>query len=219
MSSALKLWLPLALVILGGCNSLEDKTGGAQDRVQTAGSIDFALVRERIFEPRCLSCHVQYGTYQGVRAEMEVIAKAVDSNRMPKGTPLQQPLKDLLRDWIQDGAPEKIGQAPAPLPTELEPTWASLSARVLHPRCTLCHNPNGQARFLDLSTRQAVFEARDRVFADGAKLVNFSDPAGSYLIQVVLDEAEPMPPAWSNLPRLSSVEVSVLEEWIGRGLP
>lgn len=219
MQAFLKALAPAILLILSGCNSIEDKTGGASPDVQAAGTLDFALMSERLFGPRCLSCHVQYATYTGVRAELEAIAKAVESNRMPKGAPLPGPLKALLRDWIQNGAPEKIGAPPPTAPAELEPTWASVSSQLVHPRCTVCHSPNGQARFLDLSTRQAWFQARDRVFADGTKLLDSENPAASYLVRVVRDETEPMPPVWSNLERLQDAQILVLEEWIRLGLP
>ena len=90
--------------------------------------------------------------------------------------------------------------------------WNSILAVIFVPRCIPCHNPRGQARFLDLSTRESVLAARDKIF-------NFEDPEASYLIEVIRDPLEPMPPPTSSLRQLSEDEVSILIDWIAQGLP
>jgi mono/diheme cytochrome c family protein len=90
--------------------------------------------------------------------------------------------------------------------------WASLTSSIFQPRCRPCHNPEGQARFLDLSTRESLLAERHRLF-------DFDNPDLSYLIQVVRDPVEPMPPLNSSLRKLSEEEVAVLVEWIAQGLP
>lgn len=90
--------------------------------------------------------------------------------------------------------------------------WNSISAVIFVPRCIPCHNPRGQARFLDLSTRESVLAASDKIF-------NFEDPEASYLIEVIRDPLEPMPPPTSSLRQLSEDEVSILIDWIAQGLP
>lgn len=75
----------------------------AQEKI----SSDFSFVHRAIFQPRCVSCHQQYDTYQGVIRELPAIQSAVNLNRMPKGQPLSDDLKLLLNTWIDNGAPEK----------------------------------------------------------------------------------------------------------------
>ena len=82
---------------------------------------------------------------------------------------------------------------------------------VFVPKCQVCHNENGQASFLDLSSRE-VFLANDFLF-------DTENPGGSYLVEVIEDPEEPMPPTWSNIPVLTDEEKQKVREWIGAGLP
>lgn len=184
--------------------------------------IEFATVKEAIFAPRCTSCHQQYDTYQGVVRELAAIQNSVQSNRMPKsGGPLTDNQKALLNAWIAQGAPQSTESRPTEpeQPEALAPTWKSLSENVLIPKCLVCHNPQGQAKFLDLSTRQAIFANRNQVFLDGSKLINLDQPEESYLVKIINDQDEPMPPPSSNIPRLTPQESNILTEWIRLGLP
>jgi Planctomycete cytochrome C len=104
--------------------------------------------------------------------------------------------------------PQTVGSFQKPVTAD----WNSISAGIFFPRCMPCHNPRGQARFLDLSSRDSVLAARDKLF-------NFADPEASYLIEVIRDPLEPMPPPTSSLRPLSEDEVLVLIDWIAQGLP
>lgn len=90
--------------------------------------------------------------------------------------------------------------------------WNSLSAGIFVQRCIPCHNPKGQARFLDLSTRE-------NIIAESARLFDFENPQASYLIEVIRDPLEPMPPKTSSLKPLEEDEVQILIDWIAQGLP
>ncbi|MGE0614513.1 MAG: hypothetical protein AB7P04_02645 [Bacteriovoracia bacterium] len=217
--------LILILILAFGapsCAPGSPPSGGASPAMelppQRFESIDFAVVKARVFESDCVSCHRQYGSYESVKFELGNILSAVEAGRMPRGGgPLSAEKQDLLRAWRDAGAPEVAGQeAPAPSP-EIEPTWRSVYTRVLAPKCTACHRPGGQARFLDLSTSEAFQAARDRVFGDGIKLVNSERPDESYLLQVILDPEEPMPPKWSKISPLNEREVAGVRAWIAAG--
>ena len=188
---------------------------------QEKRSVDFSTVKEMILSARCTSCHQQYENYESVVRELAAIQAAVNSDRMPKtGGPLTGLQKEILAAWIANGAPNQA-QAPPdpPLPTPLAPNWKSISENILFPKCLACHNPQGQAKFLDLSTRQIIFDNRNRVFGSGAKLIDIDSPENSYLLEILKDEEEPMPPVWSNIPRLNPDEIKVLTEWLRLGLP
>lgn len=188
---------------------------------QDSLKLDFTTVKEAIFSPKCISCHQQYDNYQSVIRELTAIQSAVASNRMPKsGSPLTDIQKNMLSVWIKNGAPEQAESISQPnIQKPLEPTWKSLSENVIFPKCLVCHNPQGQAKFLDISSRQVIFENRNRIFAGGTKLIDFDNPENSYLIEILKDDEEPMPPIWSNITRLNEDELKNLTKWLSLGLP
>ena len=214
----------LSSLFLSSCgNYLDQKTNepilnqSAQEKL----SSDFSSVKAIVFSVRCVSCHQQYNNYQGVIRELSAIQAAVTSNRMPKtGGPLTDSQKAILSAWITKGAPDQEGNPSEPnLPVALEPTWKSLSENLIFPKCLVCHNPQGQAKFLDLSNRQIIFDNRNRVFGDGSKLIDLEASEKSYLMQILNDDEEPMPPVWSNISRLTQDELKTLNQWLSLGLP
>lgn len=175
--------------------------------------LNFAVVKDRVLKKNCIQCHLAYEDYNTVAADKEKILDAILTDRMPKNAPpLNDNLKSLMVAWVRAGAP--AGQLPPDRGSDkLEPTWDSLSKKVFFPKCIQCHNPNGQAKFMDLSTRQRFFEEREYL------LNNFEDVENSYLFEILTDPEEPMPPEWSDLGRLSEEELKVIKEWIEKGLP
>lgn len=78
----------------------------------TPDAINFAMVYEQVFAPRCVSCHGERGgvnleTYDNVFANRQAIVDAVDGGFMPPRSrgPLTPEQKELLMRWIQSGAP------------------------------------------------------------------------------------------------------------------
>jgi mono/diheme cytochrome c family protein len=217
------------VLALSSCNYRVDKTGGANgaSEQKANGGVDFKLVSESILIPKCVECHAQYRDYGNVKFEISSIRTQIESNRMPKGSgPLSSEQKALLIAWAEAGAPETLGSGggvgvPDPSPPQLEVNYQSISRAIFNPKCTACHNPQGQAKFLDLSSRLTIFNQRNRVFGAGAgqKLIDFDTPESSYLLTVIKDPVEPMPPAWSGLSRLSVHETDILQQWIQLGLP
>ncbi len=203
---------------------------------------DFNQVTNLIFEPHCTRCHSQYADYSAVVGELRSIQNAIESNRMPKNArPLSADLKALLAAWVNAGAPFAVAVpqkptqpvnpadpstpvvTPTPLPTPppppvLEPTWTSLNRIVFSARCTVCHSPNGEANFLNLTSRQKIFEIRDKEVL-GQKYLDFNSPDDSYVMSVITDPDSPMPPRDSGFAPLTSKEVDTVREWIRLGLP
>ncbi len=185
-------------------------------------NLRFSDIKENILKPNgCINCHGQYNNYLSVKSELDRILAEVETNNMPKDrAPLTENEKLALREWINAGAPEDVDQPP-PIDI-LEPTWASISDKIIFPKCTQCHNQQGEASFLDLSSRQNIFNVRNRKYFGNngeVKLIDFDNPDTSYLIQIIEDPEEPMPPSYTNLGRLSEEEVNVLKQWIILGLP
>lgn len=180
--------------------------------------VTFKTVSEKVLQSNCVACHSNYSNYESVKIELNSILTAVNSDRMPKrGPPLSIADKQLLAAWANAGAPDFQTEEPKS-PIGLEPNWPSISVRLIFPKCLVCHNPQGQAKFLDLSSRQSFFNARNRDFG-GQKLLDFETPNNSYLISIVQDPDEPMPPTKSRIPALTSEEVRILTTWIELGLP
>ncbi len=212
------------VLIAAGCvdpyseSPRRDRSGPKEKESQQIG---FDEVRTRIFEPHCVRCHAHYESYDGVTRDLAGISTAIASGRMPKGAGrLDEESRSLLTAWIEGGAQKdaKDPAPPKPPVQNLEPRWESLAASVFAPKCMSCHNPNGQARFLDLTSRFAIFAARDKRVG-AMKLIDFDSPAESALLIVLRDEEEPMPPAESGMPRLSNVEIGTIETWIATGMP
>lgn len=181
-----------------------------------AGQVEFSEVRTKIFVRYCIECHVQYGAYKFVKQEVTAIQSSVSSNRMPKNAPpLSSELKALLSQWINDGAIDSSQGAPVPdleVGDLLLPTWDSLQAKIFIPKCVVCHSPNGQAKWIDLTNRKAMTVTL-------LKHINFNNPEASNLMIRLRDPEEPMPPYSSNIPVLTREEADVVVDWINRGLP
>lgn len=192
----------------------------ASNDVSNVGSgVAFAEVRDKIFVPHCVKCHIQYGDYDFVKPSLTSIVSSIEENRMPKGgPPITEDLKVLLRSWVSGGAPnEATASAPTTPPIDenvLQPTWASLSRNIFIPKCAVCHNPTGQAPWVDVSSRPGMAKTFQ-------KHINFKNPEESNLIVRLADPEEPMPPLPpdSNIPQLTEEEIQVVVEWIKAGIP
>lgn len=213
MGSFLKILSLFILISCGNKTEFKEEIPDFSRRRVPLTSLTFEKMNTDIFSSSCVQCHPGYADYNTVFNERDEILAAVLENRMPKNAPaLNDGLKSILSAWVRAGAPFG-GRGNLPDPIELEANWESLSKRVFFPKCVQCHNPNGQASFLDLSTRQKFFEQRDYL------LNNFEDVEQSYLIEILRDPEEPMPPEWSDLDRLSEKEIEVIIQWIKNGLP
>ncbi len=205
------LLLPILGLFLSACGGEKSSLKfSAPNNQELTGETDFATLRNGIFRPYCVRCHAQYDSYSGVKADIMKIQDAVESNRMPKNVdPLTASKKEFLSKWISAGAPE--GSV-----TDTEDpqiiSWNRVSREILGPKCIQCHNPDGQAKFLDLSSRQALWKKRK-------ELLDFDAPQNSYLLSVINDPEEPMPPVWSGLQRLTEEDTNLLGEWIKQGIP
>ena len=149
---------------------------------------------------------------------------------MPKNTaPLSADMKNLLKFWIDSGAPEKSlppsggenredqdDDLKKPGDREeviLEAKWGSISKNIIFPKCAQCHNPNGEGSFLDLTNLDKIKEQKDYIIGD------YNKPEDSLLYEVITDPFEPMPPPRSGLSKLTEAEVKVLADWIKADLP
>lgn len=187
---------------------------------QDISALSFQTIKSTILSPRCISCHQQYNNYESVIVELKSIESSIENNRMPKNSSaLSTGQKTLLTEWILIGAPENPGDVTKiPLPKKIEANWNSINQNIFIPKCLVCHNPNGQANFLNLTSRQEFFKKRNELFGND-KFIDFDQPGNSYLIKITQDNEEPMPPTWSNIESLNTEEVNIILKWISLGLP
>jgi uncharacterized membrane protein len=93
--------------------------GGAQSAAPS-----YAQVRDTVFSPRCVRCHdsdarVPLDTYEHARHFLPEIRETVFAKKaMPKKGALTQNESDLLRAWLDAGAPETVV---AVIPSEASP--------------------------------------------------------------------------------------------------
>ena len=201
------------LILMSACGNSFADSGPLTVTQLGVNGVTFEQLQQEVFVPHCLRCHGNYSSVEAITQALPRIISRVESGSMPQGGPRLSPkLIALLKNW----RPLDVTT-----PTALAPTWASLSVNLIGPKCMSCHNPTGQALFLDLSTRQAIFNERNRLSVDDQKLIDFDDPDASYLLVRVKDPLEPMPPLppFSTIPQLTAAEADVLREWIARGLP
>lgn len=198
------LRLASLLIIITACR-VPPTTGNLEfEEIKIAApleTIDFEVIKQEILEPQCVQCHPAYSNYNNVKADLAAIQRSIETDRMPKDAPaLEGNLKLLLAEWISLGAPSKV----IPKPIALAPNWKSLSEKVFFPKCAQCHNPAGQAAFLDLSTYEALKALPIDV---------------DYLFEVITDPEQPMPPTWSNIAPVEAKQLEVMMQWFEQDLP
>ncbi|MCB0366239.1 MAG: hypothetical protein H6624_08090 [Bdellovibrionaceae bacterium] len=203
------------LLIMVGCKAHHDipaDDGMGFDK--TTESLDFATTSSEVLDRSCVRCHEHYSDYDSVVRELREIGTSVRAGRMPKDGPaLSRRQRELLLSWVDAGGPREVGDLPIDIPERnLQPTWESLSENLFRPHCVVCHNPNGQVKYLD-------FSSYDSTMSQSKLLFNHPEAEKTYLIQVILDPFEPMPPKNSRVKRLDQEQLSTLLEWIRLGFP
>jgi hypothetical protein len=70
--------------------------------------LNFQRIKNEIFLPKCQQCHqggsLNFSNHGLVLAQIEQITAAIESNFMPPGGPLSNREKDLIFQWIKEGA-------------------------------------------------------------------------------------------------------------------
>lgn len=213
MANLIKLIILLLPIALIACKPQHDEgSDNYNGSFKASDNPSFEFVRERIFSPQCVKCHAHYSNYSSVLKELVQIKDSVFNGRMPKNaSPLNIELKADLLNWIEAGAPFKNDQPP-PEADELLPNWISIKENIFLPHCAICHNPNGKVPWVDLTSFEAIQLNKELLF-------NFQSPINSYIIELILDSNEPMPPPDSNIKRLDQKQIGVLVEWIKNGAP
>lgn len=225
----------LAIIILGlvvGCGRPARMPEAENLASQKGQSLDFEVLKNSIFAPKCMACHAVFSSYESFMTSGMVVAKnpetsplylKVASGQMPKGgTPLSDTETKAIYDWISGGAvksaggttttPPVDGSAPGPVPppivspptgpTIASPTFAWIQANVFVPRCAVCHRGTIAPAGYDLTSYDGVLLG-GRVLA--------GNPTGSLLLQRINNNS--MPP---GNPLTAEMKL-MITQWIQNG--
>lgn len=202
------------LTLLGGCNynhvhgdAADADPAGASASILSA-SLDYPSVQAAVIGPQCLRCHSGLGGNQGglslesyaqVRTALaRIYFRSVERRDMPPSPGLNVAQFDLLKAWIEAGAPERnLGRSSS---REIRGpiTWIVIKEQVLKSSCLDCHsgrNPDGN---LDFENYDVVKSNIEKIFRSA-----------------VVDQTMPLEP----YPALSLSEKQALMKWISQGLP
>lgn len=179
--------------------------------------LSFDLVKSRVLAPRCVACHnsasakggVILDNYDDVKANLGRIETAALVNQtMPPTGPLSDSSKELLRAWIDAGAPREGSGATQPT---LEATFTSIRKNVFEAKCVVCHTAGGTAEKVPLVDYTTLLNSPRELVLPG-------NPTESALVlSIEATDDNQMPPKDSGLGRLSDLEISTIKSWIQDG--
>ncbi len=195
-----------------------------------SSTVDYAFVRDHVFQPRCTQCHggsggVNLETYASIKANLSRISQvALVAQRMPPSGPLPLAEQNLLADWIRRGAPERVAHprpttspspqpSPLPSPEGLQPSFASIKHLLFEPKCLGCHTTGGPASGVSLNTLRDLLDSPRELVLPG-------NPNESGLVRALArPDSDPrrMPPPSTQMPRIPADQLSIIRLWIQNG--
>jgi mono/diheme cytochrome c family protein len=184
--------------------------------VNTIKEYSYAMVKQNVFTMNCVGCHGSSGgvnleSYAAIKAALPRIENAVFVNHsMPKNGSLDENSLQILRNWIDLGAPEGPVTVATPAPT-LVPTYSSIREQIFLPHCASCHRSGGAATNVILDNYQSLLNSpRDLV------LPRDSETSGLIMALVRTDDKQ-MPPKSSGASPLTSEQIATIKKWINDG--
>ena len=206
-----------------GCNYTKLKQSSADDNLKFSlpeeklSSLSYSVVGQKIFSPKCISCHGNSGnisleSYSDITRNIALIKKAVfDEKTMPKRGSLTEEELSYLWNWIKLGAPEQAQNGNvAPIPEPILPTYDSISRNVFQTSCKDCHNPTG--------TGKRILFDKDALLNSPLELIIPNNPDESGLV-VTLEriDSKRMPPAKEGYSALKDEAKAAIRKWIENG--
>ena len=222
-----------ALLFLGslswvGCSYSTQKVPADATTVsaELLSKVSYQMVKTEVFDKSCVSCHgvsggVNLESYESAVAVLARIkTSTIDEKRMPKAPdpPLSQRQREVLSAWIQVGGrklPADGSDAPVEPSPELKPTFSSIHALILQPKCVRCHRADS-----DSQAKEMPFTTYEEIRNHPRYVVNPDNPEeGESLLTAVLRAGanKPMPPPDSGISPVKPEELLIIEEWIRRG--
>ncbi len=206
-----------------GCNYTKLKQSSADDNLKFSlpeeklSSLSYSVVSQKIFSPKCVSCHGNSGnvsleSYSDITRNIALIKKAVfEEKTMPKRGSLTEEELSYLWNWIKLGAPEQAQNGNVdPIPESILPTYDSINRNVFQTSCKDCHNPIG-------SGKRILFD-KDALLNSPLELIIPNNPDESGLV-VALErtDSKRMPPAKEGYSALKDDAKAAIRKWIENG--
>lgn len=210
--SLLVLGALMALMASCNYNHMKKESGSApagmeKIKAQPMTSLDFQSVRAAVLTPSCLQCHSSAGgnkgglsleTYQQVRAQLNrIYYRSVEKKDMPaEGLPSFQ--LELLKNWIESGAPERgLGRGTG-RPIQGPLTWLVIKNQVLKSSCLDCHSGENADAGLDFESLETVRGNIEKIFESA-----------------IIKQTMPLEPYGA----MTEFEKQALMKWISQGMP
>ena len=176
-----------------------------EDRIQQKTISGYEAVSKFVIGPNCLNCHsnasgnrggLNLENYDSIKLQLnQIYLRSVERQDMPPGG-LEPALRDILKDWIENGAAKQSSLGAGDLKGPL--TWKDIKSKILQTKCLDCHslpNPEGN---IDLSNYET-----------------FKSNINSIFDHVFIKQDMPLAP----YPSLSLGEKTALLKWISQGFP
>jgi uncharacterized membrane protein len=164
-----KVYILFFLITAQSCNyrtvqgSSQNTT--AQDEINVFElSNNYESVQQIVISKQCLQCHSESGgnkgnlnleTYSSIRNNLnQIMFRVIEKNDMPEGG-LSQADYQLMKLWIESGAPEKNTANGANKPIAGPLDWIKIKNQILVKNCLDCHSGGNADANLDLSSAEA----------------------------------------------------------------
>jgi mono/diheme cytochrome c family protein len=219
----------IIVIFLGHCNSYTPKAtsptqAGAATSIGQPGYLvpTYEYVKAQVFQPYCLSCHssaggnpkgVNFETYSSTIRNLEgAETEAITDKTMPPSKAIPQEAQDLLKQWIDGGAPLNGVIAtpnPTPNPSGTQSNWQSIFTNVFRPKCISCHSGTKPKAKIDLTNQAWIINLANGVIVPG-------NPNASLLVKALkgIGGATKMPPGSSSIP---AADFNAIQAWIKNG--
>lgn len=193
----------------------------------------FQGIQLKILERQCMECHqpgnmkanVDLTTYVSVMRSGVITPFKPDESRlyislmrpppgrMPKDrAALPDADIQLIRRWIEVGAPEREATKPVETPNPPQPTYAWISANVFSKRCAGCHSAEDPKGGVEVTTYDTLMNS---LGLDMVPIIPSKPEASGVCVTL---RTEKMPKAENPpLPKLSRETIEAICEWIGQG--
>ncbi|MBC7421243.1 MAG: hypothetical protein H7328_10990 [Bdellovibrio sp.] len=179
--------------------------------------LSYGVLAEKIFIPKCISCHgnagnINFESYGEVVRNLALIKKTVFIEKtMPKKGSLSQEELSYLWNWINMGAPEQAQNGNSnPQPDPLIATYESINKHVFQVSCKDCHNPTGSGKRVPLD--------KESLLNSPLELIIPGNPDESGLvIDLERTDDKRMPPAKEGYSALSDEAKATIRKWIENG--
>lgn len=123
-------------------------------------SNNYDSIRQLVIQTQCLTCHSEAGgnkgklnleTYVSLKQNLnQIMYRVLEKRDMPEGG-LPEPEYELIKLWIESGAPEKNTANGANQPILGPLNWDKIKNQILVQNCLDCHNTASVDSKLDLS--------------------------------------------------------------------